>query len=136
VLTAAAARGFTIIELLVGITLLGVLMALGVPALATYLQNSKLASAAASVYSGVQAARTEAIRRNVTTQFVMTDTPIETADLANAATPAVGGRNWVVRAASGPAAFAPAVEAKAGAEGDGSSGAAAIQALGGNVTSA
>ena len=129
-LRAAAARGFTIIELLVGITLLAVLMGLGVPALGTYLQNSKLASAAASYYSGVQAARTEAIRRNVTTQFVMTDTPIETADIANAATPAVGGRNWVVRAASGPAAFAPAVEAKAGAEGDGTSGAAAIQALG------
>ena len=31
----------------------------------TYLQNSKLATAAASYYAGVQTARTEAIRRNV-----------------------------------------------------------------------
>ncbi len=123
------ARGFTIVELLVGITVLAVLMALGVPAMGTYLQNSKLASAAASYYSGLQSARAEAIRRNVQTQFVMTDTAVETADIANAAVAAVAGRNWVVRA-SGPAAFATAIEAKSGAEGDGSTSAAAIRATG------
>lgn len=122
-------RGFTLVELLVGLTLLAVLLGLGVPAMGTYLQNSKLASAASNYYTGLQTARTEAIRRNVRTEFVMTDTPVDTGNLANVVAPAVGGRNWVVRAASGPAAFMM-VEAKAGAEGDGSAAAAAIQVTG------
>ena len=121
-------RGFTLIELLVGLTLLAVLLGLGVPAMGTYLQNSKLASAAASYYNGLQMARTEAIRRNVRTEFVLTDTPLSTANFANAAGTDISGRNWLVRAASG-AEFA-AVEAKSGAEGDGSAGAAAIQVTG------
>ena len=121
-------RGFTLVELLVGLTLLAVLLGLGVPAMGTYLQNSKLASAAASYYSGLQIARTEAIRRNVRTEFVLTDTPVSTANLANVAGADISGRNWLVRAASG-AAFV-AVEAKAGAEGDGNAAAAAIQVTG------
>ena len=122
-------RGFTLVELLVGLTLLAVLLGLGVPAMGTYLQNSKLASAAAGYFSGVQTARTEAIRRNVRTEFVLTDTPVSTADIANAAAPAVNGRNWVVRAASG-AGFAPALDAKAAAEGEGSGAAQAVQVAG------
>lgn len=122
-------RGFTLVELLVGLTLLAVLLGLGVPAMGTYLQNSKLASAAASYFTGLQTARTEAIRRNVRTEFVMTDTAVSTGNLANVVAPATSGRNWVIRAASGPAAFM-AVEARAGAEGDGSAAAAAIQVTG------
>ena len=128
VLSTLDQRGFTLVELLVGLTLLALLLGLGVPAMGTYLQNSKLASAAASYYSGLQMARTEAIRRNVRTEFVLTDTPVSTANLANVAGADVSGRNWLVRAASG-AEFA-VVEAKPGAEGDGSAGAAAIQVTG------
>jgi len=46
-----AQRGFTIIELLVGLTLLAVLIGLGAPAMSSYLQTSKLQSVAASYYS-------------------------------------------------------------------------------------
>ena len=91
VLSAFPQRGFTLIELLVGLTVLAVLLGLGVPAMGTYLQNSKLASAAASYYSGLQMARTEAIRRNLRTEFVLTDTPISTADLGNAASTRAAG---------------------------------------------
>lgn len=121
-------RGFTIVELLVGMTLLAVLLALGVPAMGTYLQNSKLASAAASYYNGLQMARSEAIRRNVRTEFVLTNTPVATANLANVAGADIAGRNWLVRAASGAEFFG--IESKAGVEGDGSAAAAAIQVVG------
>lgn len=125
-----SSRGFTLVELLVTMSILAVLLALGVPAMGTYLQNSKLASATSSLYSAVQTARTEAIRRNVQTQFVLTDTPVSTADVANALAPAVAGRNWVVRAASGGGGFIAAIDTKAGAEGEASVAAPAIQVLG------
>jgi prepilin-type N-terminal cleavage/methylation domain-containing protein len=48
VLRAFDQRGFTIVELLVGITLLAVLLGIGAPAMGTFLQNSKLASVASS----------------------------------------------------------------------------------------
>jgi type IV fimbrial biogenesis protein FimT len=130
IVLSVAQRGFTIVELLVGLTLLALLIGIGAPAMGTYLQSSKLASVAASYFSGVQMARTEAIRRNVRTEFVMTNDATSTPDIANAVTPAVSGRNWVVRAASAPGTFASAVEVKAGAEGENSAGAMAIAVTG------
>lgn len=113
--------GVTLVELLVGVTIVGVLVTLGMPSLSTYLQNSKVSNAASVYYGGVQAARTEAIRRNVPVQFVLTDTAGTAAALATGAVPNTAGRNWIVRAASG-ATFVP-VEAKSGAEGAGGGGA-------------
>ena len=109
--------GVTLVELLVGVTIVGVLLALGTPSLSTYLQSSKVSNAASVYYGGVQSARTEAIRRNVPVQFVLTDTVGTAAALATGSVPNTAGRNWVVRAASG-ATFVP-VEAKPGAEGGG-----------------
>jgi len=117
-------RGFTLIELLIGVTLVGVLLALGVPAMGSYLQNSKLATAASGYFTGLQLARAEAIRRNVQTQFVLTDTVAASANVG-AVAPNVAGRNWFVRAASG-AGF-DFIEAKSGSEGEGSAAAQAIQ---------
>lgn len=129
-LTSVAERGFTIVELLVGITLVAVLLGLGAPAMGTYLQNSKLATAAASYFTALQTARTEAIRRNAQAQFVLTDTAVSASDIANTLVPATAGRNWVVRAASAaaPGSFDP-VEAKSGLEGEAGQG-AAIQIAG------
>jgi len=118
VLNVAHARGLTIIELLVGITIVAVLLGLGAPAMGTYLQNSKLASAASSYFNGLQTARTEAIRRNIKTEFVLTNTSVAASDPANNAVPTATGANWIVRVASG--AGWGLVEAKAGAEGNGS----------------
>ena len=123
-------RGFTIIELLVGLTLLAVLLGLGAPAMSSYLQNSKMQSVAASYYSGVQMARAEAIRRNIRAEFVLTNDAPSTPDIANALSPAVSGRTWVVRVASAAGGFASAVEVKAAGEGEGSPAAQAVVVTG------
>jgi len=88
-----------------------VLIALGAPAMSNYLQNSKIANATSVYYSAIQTARTEAIRRNVLTQFVLTDAPFSTMAPASAA------RSWAVRASS-PLGFVR-LDAKDAAEGEG-----------------
>ena len=138
VLSWARVRGFTLVEVLVGLAVVALLALIGFPAMGTFLQNSKLSNAAASYYSGIQLARAEAIRRNVETQFVLTNTAITTANLPNALAPSVNGANWVVRAGNGPGspppAFLPAaIEAKSGMEGEASAIAPAIQVLGAGV---
>ena len=117
-LTPRRSGGFTIIELAVALTMVGVLLALGAPAFGGFLQNARLGTRAKSFYTGVQLARTEAIRLNLPVEFVLTDTPVNTANLENVAASSPAGRNWLVRYqptfASGPYQL---VEAKSGGEG-------------------
>jgi len=88
--------GFSLIELMIGLALLAVLLALGAPSFYTYLRNAKVRSAAENLYAGVQFARAEAVRRNAWIQLVLTtDDPIE----ANVSTLtlAPSAPNWAVR---------------------------------------
>jgi type IV fimbrial biogenesis protein FimT len=111
-------RGFTIIELAVALTMVGVLLALGAPAFGGFLQNARLGTRAKSFYTGIQLARTQAITLNLPVEFVLTDTPVNTPNLENVAASSPAGRNWLVRyqpaVASGPYQL---IEAKSGGEG-------------------
>lgn len=64
--------GFTIIELMVVITLVGMLLALGFPSMYAWLQSNQIRNAAESVQSGLQLAKAEAVRRNTAVQFSLT----------------------------------------------------------------
>jgi type IV fimbrial biogenesis protein FimT len=123
-LSMRSARGFTMIELMVGIAVVAVLFALGLPSMGALLQNNKLGSAAKSYMQGIQIARTEAIRRNATTEFVLTATPIGPG-IETAAAPAATGPHWVARAASG--ASWDLIEAKSSADGSGQVSANSVQ---------
>jgi type IV fimbrial biogenesis protein FimT len=70
-LTRPTSHGFTLIELLIGLAVLGILMALAAPSFTVWMQNTQIRSAADALLNGLQLARTEAIRRNKTVQFVM-----------------------------------------------------------------
>ena len=67
------ARGFSLIELVVAIAIMGVLLSLGLPALSSYTGNIKLRAAAESFQAGVQLARGEAIRLNRGTEIILTN---------------------------------------------------------------
>ncbi len=114
--------GFTMVELLIAMSILAIVVGLGVPAMGSYLHNAKLASVTSSFYAGVQAARTEAIRRNIQSQFVLTDLPLSTVGLANAAgLAAANGRSWVVRSQIPAGGFDPIlVDKKSSNEGEAS----------------
>ena len=113
-----SARGFTIIELMVGLTIVGVLLAMAGPSFGTFLQNSRLGTAAKSFYTGLQRARAEAVRLNLPVEFVVTDTPVDI-NIATAAASSPSGRNWVVRYQASASAPFQLIEAKSALEGGG-----------------
>lgn len=89
-------RGFSLVELMMGIAILGILMFLGVPSFATFLQNSKLRNATESFYVGMQMARAEAVRRNAPVQIVLTTDNAEAA-YAGTTNLTTTGPNWLIR---------------------------------------
>jgi type IV fimbrial biogenesis protein FimT len=65
--------GMNVIELMVAVAIVGLVMALAGPSALTWLQNTQLRNAAESVLTGVQNARTEALKRNTFVSFRLLD---------------------------------------------------------------
>lgn len=78
-------RGFTLIEVLIALTIVGITLTLGLPGIMEWMQNSQIRTATESLQNGLQTARTEAVRRNAHVEFVL-DNPGNT-----------GGTGWTVR---------------------------------------
>jgi type IV fimbrial biogenesis protein FimT len=58
-------HGFTMVELLVTISIVGILTMIAVPSLTTFIQNQRLATATNSLVLSLNYARSEAIKRSV-----------------------------------------------------------------------
>lgn len=116
-------RGFTIIELMVALTIVGIMAMVGTPLIATMIQNSKLSSATKSYVAGIQTARTEAIRRNAPVDFVLTNSSV-----AAGVSGSANGKNWVVRWSD--AGTPTLIEGKAAVDGSGQAGAMSVTVLG------
>ena len=85
-------RGFTLVELMIAIALLGLLMALAAPSFSTWIRNSQVRSMSQTLANGVRVAQSEAVRRNRLVVFFLTNT-----QPGLAATAAENGVNWVIR---------------------------------------
>lgn len=118
-LSRAAQGGFSIVELVTAITIVGILMALGMPSFSEYLQNARLGSTAQSLFSGLNLARSEAIRRNQQVDFVLTTTALGPG-IESSFTADVTGTNWLVLARdSASAPYQPPLDSKTALEGGG-----------------
>lgn len=82
--------GFTIVELMVGIMVLAILLAMGGPGFATWMQNSQIRTMSDAVKDGLQLARAEAVRRNAQVRFELMDS------LGAGCAQATAGPNWIV----------------------------------------
>jgi type IV fimbrial biogenesis protein FimT len=65
-------RGFNMIELMVGVTLMALLLYFSVPAMTNWMQGSQIRTAAESIQGALQLARAEAVRRNTAVEVVLT----------------------------------------------------------------
>jgi type IV fimbrial biogenesis protein FimT len=63
--------GFSLIELLVGVSIMIILTTIAVPSFQTWFQNSQIRNAAESTANGLQRARAEAVARNTNVQFAL-----------------------------------------------------------------
>ncbi len=70
----AALRGFSLIELLIGLSIFAFLAMLAVPMYGEFLANTQVRTAAESVLSGARLAQTEAVRRSVPVRFELLGT--------------------------------------------------------------
>jgi len=69
--THAAQGGFNMIEVMVSLTVLAILIALGAPSFGEWLQNQQVRAATEAIVNGMQVARGEAIKRNLAVQFTL-----------------------------------------------------------------
>ncbi len=67
------AAGFTLIEMVVTMTIFALLVALTVPTMRTWVANAKVRAVADSLQNGIRLAQTEALRRSRQVAFALTD---------------------------------------------------------------
>lgn len=63
--------GFSLIELMAGIAIMGIVLGLAMPSFQTWLRNSQIRNAAESITNGLQRARAEAVARNTNIAFAL-----------------------------------------------------------------
>lgn len=66
-------RGFSLVEMMVAVVVLGIMMRAAIPTFTIWIGNSKIRTAAESVYAGLQVAKQEAVRRNARVLFQALD---------------------------------------------------------------
>jgi type IV fimbrial biogenesis protein FimT len=80
----------SLVELMLGLAILALLLFMGVPAFTTTLQNYQIRTAAESTLNGLQLARNEALRRNMSVRFQLVNSLDANCDLS------ASGPNWIV----------------------------------------
>jgi len=89
-------RGFTIIEVMITLVVIGVLLALGTPGFVEWLQNQQIRAAAEATLNGLQVARGEAVRRNTPVRFQLVSDLTSSCVLASDSVSAPVSVTWVV----------------------------------------
>lgn len=86
--------GVTLIELIVGITILGIAMAAMLPEVGAWLRNLAVRNAGESMRAGVERARLEALRRNAPVTFWLVSDSAKV--LSNGCSLSTSGPSWVI----------------------------------------
>ena len=88
-----AERGFTLIEVMVTIALLGVLLGLAAPSFSLWTRNAQVRTVSDALQNGSRLAQTEAVRRNRQVVFFLSND----AGCSASTAPAANGSFWAIR---------------------------------------
>jgi type IV fimbrial biogenesis protein FimT len=66
----AGSRGFTLVELMTALAISALLVAIAVPTMRSFIENTRIRAASESLQNGLALARNEAVRRNERIEFV------------------------------------------------------------------
>lgn len=87
------AAGFTLLEMIVAITIFGILVAITVPAMRTWISNSKVRAVADTLQTGLRLAQAESLRRSRQVVFALTNS---TTPQNGTFTAVNNGTNWAI----------------------------------------
>lgn len=88
-------RGFTLIELMVGISVLALILLATMPSVGNWLDNTRVRNAADSLQNGLQTARMEALKRNQAMSFWLVSMS-DPGTLSNDCLLSASSASWVV----------------------------------------
>jgi type IV fimbrial biogenesis protein FimT len=71
-----AQKGFTLLELMLVVTIAGILLGIGIPAMGNLIRSARITGAANDVMAGLQFARSEAIKRRVPVTLCTSANPL------------------------------------------------------------
>jgi len=92
-------EGFTIVELVVTITVLALILLVAMPSIGNWLTNTRIRNMAESLQNGLQTARNEAVRRNQNIGFYLVSLT-DPAKMDNSCALSDTGASWVIAATS------------------------------------
>lgn len=95
-------RGFTLIELMIGIAIVGLSLVMAVPSFSSWIQNTQIRTAAEAVQNGLQLARAEAVQRNTQISFQLVTTLDSSCALSTT------GPDWIISLVASPSSLADA----------------------------
>jgi len=94
--SARRVRGFTVVELAVTISILALILGMAVPSVADWIRSVRVRSSAEAIATGVNRARTEAIKRNQIVTFWMVNSPGVVGVLDASCVRTATSASWVV----------------------------------------
>jgi type IV fimbrial biogenesis protein FimT len=84
-MTKSKQTGFSLIEMMIAVAIIGILAAFAMPSYFDWIQNTRIRTAAESILNGIQKARSEALMRNTNVKFTLGDNSAWTVECANVA---------------------------------------------------
>jgi type IV fimbrial biogenesis protein FimT len=90
--------GFSLIEMMIAIVIAALLLVIGLPSMAIWINNTRVRTAGETLLAGLSLARIEAVRRNATVRFQLVT------DLTSGCALSAIGTSWVVSLADPTAA--------------------------------